>query len=434
MANRYPAPALLGWKGEGDLDAAKTHLAKVRAMERYLATLSAAEDDDLVLVVDGYDVIHQLPADVLIERYFDIALQADKRVAKRFNTSVEEARSRGLRQTVFLGPDKVCWPIDHTQPRCWAVPSSTLPPNAFGPDKGGDNLYYTDPKWLNSGTIIGPIGDFRKFITATMEEIKTTYDAAYEFKESDQYYMANIWGRQEYWRSKAALKGGEVQGGPDNRVVPEKGAGDKTSEFHIAIEYESSLFQTRTGNDRFFGYLPFNKTDVSADMIFDIQEKGAEFKPIKIPMPDNVKNSLTKLYDAIPQAHPGSTAKDWLSAINLGVNYVTYHIYAIWHCTGPKEFMDTEYPTFWWYPFAKSLVKASVKASQSGELISSRLIDGRKWAPKTVYTAPGKSNDEFGGAWSDFNGGEFVSWKDLCSEHEAILFKGESPPAQASGL
>lgn len=50
---------------------------------------------------------------------------------------------------------------------------------------------------MNSGTVIGPIDDVRALITATMAEIEEIYDENYEWKNSDQFYITNIWGRQE---------------------------------------------------------------------------------------------------------------------------------------------------------------------------------------------------------------------------------------------
>ncbi|KAJ2970369.1 hypothetical protein NQ176_g8218 [Zarea fungicola] len=87
-ANRYPAPLLLGWKGKGEMDAAETHLAKLRTIQKYLQALPAEDDDDLVLIIDGYDIMLQLPVEIMIERYFTIRQDADARLADRFNMTL----------------------------------------------------------------------------------------------------------------------------------------------------------------------------------------------------------------------------------------------------------------------------------------------------------------------------------------------------------
>ena len=430
-ANRYPVPTILGYHGAGEFDAAVTHLAKLRTIERYLNALEPDEDDDLVVIVDGYDIILQLPPEILIERYFEVVNKADARIARRFGISVAEARSRGLRDTIFWGPDKICWPIDPLEPRCWAVPASSLGPDAFGPNTGSGDFAFADPRWLNSGTVMGPINDMKTLIAATMAEIEATYNAEYEFKESDQYYISNIWGRQEYYRSVKARNGEEVQGGPPDRRLPTTRSDDQETEYHMGIDYESALFQTRAGNDRFMGYLQFSSSGLNANMDIDMFEEGDEFAPYDIEMPANVYSALGKLYDSIADGHPGMVTNDWIRTIKLGVNFVTEHIFPLWHCTGPKQFIADEYPKMWYFPIAKSLIKATVRAFQGDELITSHLVDGRKWAPKTRYPDAQVLGDELGGAWTDLDGGKFVEWHELCGEHALRLFGDEQPPINA---
>ncbi|CAM1509989.1 Fc.00g003240.m01.CDS01 [Cosmosporella sp. VM-42] len=423
--NRYPVPIMMGFNGTGNFDAAVTHLAKLRAINRYLDSLDPEEDDDLVMIVDGYDIIQQLPVEIVIERYFDIVEREDQRVAKRFGVNVAEARKLGLHTTVFFGPDKICWPIDYDQARCWAVPESNLPKKAFGPHEGNGEMRFNDPRWLNSGTVIGPINHMRDLLHGTLDEIRATYDKQYQFRESDQYYLSNLWGRQEYYRSKKALGGNQkVPGGGRNRVIPEIRREDQVTEFHVGIEYESSLFQTRAGYEQFFGWMSFGHAGLAAEMDKDMFKEGEKFKPYQIQMPANVVSALSKIYDAIPDAHPGSTSADWIRSVKLGTNFVTRHIFALWHCTGPKEFINSEWPRFWFYPYAKSLLKASVKAVKGDALITDQIIDGRKWANKFVYP---DDSEELGGAWSDWESpqGSFLGWEQLCGKHHEILFRGE---------
>ncbi|KAG6011649.1 hypothetical protein E4U41_005455, partial [Claviceps citrina] len=122
-----------------------------------------------------------------------------------------------------------------------------------------------------------------------------------------------------------------------------------------------------------------------------------------------------------------------LELAHLGTNFVTKHIYGLWHCTGPKEALDGEYTRMWFYPFVKSLLRESTKAWQRNEPISTKLIDGRRWISKGSYpTSQDRSDDgdEYGGAWSDEGTGKFVTWKEMCGHHEGILFWGQ----QATGL
>ncbi|GAO17203.1 hypothetical protein UVI_02057550 [Ustilaginoidea virens] len=438
-ANRYPPPVLLGWNGQGEFDAAVTHLAKIRAMKRYLASLTPEEDDDLVLMVDGYDIIHQLPAEVMMERYFDVAAKATALLAERLGLPAHEASRRNIKQTVFFGPDKICWPPDKRAARCWAAPPSSLGHEAFGPDGGPDDFFSADPRWLNSGTIMGPVSDVRRVVDATMEEIEATYNKTFWQSDSDQYYMANVWGRQEYWRRRSWIVGSQggdagdqeaaqASGWPSSaRVIPEKRRGSQEIEMHMAIEYESSLFQTMFGNEPFLGHLEYSRENETANVTMDLLGQGGALGWYAMQMPQNVRAALMKLYDSVSGTHPGASAEDWIRTVPLGTNLVTKHIYGLWHCTGGKEFLDTEYRKMWFFPLARSLAGEAVKASRRGEALSSRLIDGRKWVARWAY--PGGDQDvedwRHGGAWSDEAPGRFVGWTELCGPHESVLFQGQ---------
>ncbi|NJX17653.1 hypothetical protein, partial [Tamlana crocina] len=93
-----------------------------------------------------------------------------------------------------------------------------------------------------------------------------------------------------------------------------------------------------------------NKTGYITSMDVDMFDLGSEFQPYDIAMPVNVQHSLGKIYDAIPDAHPGSASKDWLASVKLGTNYVSKHIYGVWHCTASKEWIDGEYRKLWFFP------------------------------------------------------------------------------------
>ncbi|KAG6011865.1 hypothetical protein E4U54_007863 [Claviceps lovelessii] len=433
-ANRYPVPTLLAWKGEGDFDAKVSHLAKLRALKRYLDTLNGAgEADDLVLLVDAYDIIHQLPAEVLIERYFEIVSKANTHLAQRMGISVQELAEKGAKQTVFFGPDKVCWPPDDNAARCWAAPASSLGQDPFGPERGGPDDFFTkDPRWLNSGTVIGPVFDLKRVVAAAMDEIAATYDPGFWVPGSDQYYLANIFGRQEYWRNRKFLNNSQVvdDGQNPNRVIPAKLTEEQETELHMAIEYESSLFQTKAGNELFTGYLQYNLKDQTANVNIDLFEKGESFRPYPISMPDNVRDALLKLFNSVSDAHPGASTKTWIRLAHLGTNFVTKHIYSIWHCTGGKEAIDYEYTKMWFHPFVKSLLRETVKAWRRNDPISTKLIDGRRWIPYRSYPGKEVSDDEYGGAWSDGTNQTFLTWKEMCGHDEGTLFWGQ----QATGM
>ncbi|KAM3516181.1 hypothetical protein MY11210_000203 [Beauveria gryllotalpidicola] len=474
--NRYPAPLLLGWKGEGEMDAAETHLAKLRAMKQYLEKLSADDDDDLVLIVDGYDIIMQLPVEIMIERYFTIQRDSDARLAERFNMSVSALHDKGFRNTIFWGPDKICWPIDWSAPRCWAAPASHLDAHTFGPNQDDGGMATNDPKWLNSGTVIGPAGDLRTYINVTMAEIARTYDADFENRESDQYYLANVWGRQEYHRSKEVLAlrsdndakaAAKLEGSDEFKLPDPLAVQGEPTELHGSIEYESALFQTKAGYEQYFGHMKFDQPGYTARMDVDMFEQGTSFVPYSISMPAAVYAALTRVYEAAVKPSSSAArqsvsageaaaphrsrreatatssrsrlpASEWLRSVSLGVNYVTRHIYGLWHCTGGKESVDGEYRAMWFFPYVASLLRANALASRAGDQLTTAEMDGRAWLPRLQYPVedsyssnPMAAGGEYGGAFTDHEGEEFLSFGQLCGEWQDTLFSGETPPPPA---
>jgi hypothetical protein len=124
----WPSPILINWAHPEEKDPYKQHIAKVQGILDYLYTIepagqNATYQEDLVLIIDGYDVWFQLRQDVLIRRYYDIIRRADERTIKDYGE--ELFREKDMRQTIVFGPDKICWPIDYSRPACWAVPQTS---------------------------------------------------------------------------------------------------------------------------------------------------------------------------------------------------------------------------------------------------------------------------------------------------------------------
>lgn len=432
----YPIPVFNGWNKSGDLDASVTHLAKVRNVMRYLDSLESASDDDLVLMIDGYDVVFQLPADVLIQRYFAVIEKANAKIAARFGEDSIDAfnRDNAPRQTILFGPEKICYPVDWNRPGCWAIPDIDIPAGAFGPDDG--QLSHNLPKWLNSGTIMGPVGDMRELFAATLKRIEDTYDPAHEFSDSDQRYMSDVWGEQEFWRSvdlhnhyfhddidprKIAPEG------ESDQIIPTREADQKT-EFHIGIDYTSSLFQTRVGSDHVLEHIAFEKSTSNGiglwTSISENKIEASNFQPFEINLPANVVSSLTRLLASIAPVLK-SDPHNAVTKLLLGTNFVTKNIYGLFHCIGEKTYLDDLWYRLWFQEHAKPLLEARVKSANESSLISSAPIDGRSWVIAHSYPTESAQSEQSVGAWMDMDS-KWIAWEDLCEPYEKDIF-GERP-------
>ena len=409
---------------------------------RYLDALPPAADDHLVLIIDGYDVVMHLPAEVMIQRYFEVTEAANAKLVERFGKIYTKGFSSGMheqpRQTILFGPDKICWPVDQRRPACWAVPTDTgIPRGAFGMDDG--DMPHNQPRWLNSGTIMGPVSDMRQFMAATLDRIRTSYDPNHENKESDQMYMSDVWGVQEYYRSVremkakglARLDGKEPipKGGPFDKFIPTLAPRQKT-EYHIAMDYLSQLFGTRAGNEGFLDFLRYTGPGFSTLVKRNVSRRKG-FIPYEIKLPRDVIDSLTRVFKSISkiQKLPAKPA-DMITRLRLGTNLVTRQVYALYHCTGEKGYLDELWPKLWFYPYAKSLLKTAIRETVEGKPISENLIDGRIWTFAHTYPASTPRGEDIGieaaGAWADVNDG-WLSYVKLCGEWEYEMFGGVKP-------
>lgn len=135
------------------------------------------------------------------------------------------------------------------RPACWAVSNTNLDEYAFGPETSSPLQSRSQPRWLNSGTIMGPARDLKDLFEATLAEIDANHTT-----DSDQFYLAEIFGKQEFARLQQksdlleqykAVRYGDELGDPSLQFTRSDAntAGLRT-EYHIGIDYESKMFQT----------------------------------------------------------------------------------------------------------------------------------------------------------------------------------------------
>jgi hypothetical protein len=102
----YPRPTIINWNQTFDDPAfveGGSHLAKINGTAQYLYSLDESRDEDLVLMIDGYDAWMQLRPQTLIDRFFDINRRADERIAS-------EMGDDRVSQRIVFGCQKRCWP------------------------------------------------------------------------------------------------------------------------------------------------------------------------------------------------------------------------------------------------------------------------------------------------------------------------------------
>jgi hypothetical protein len=426
----YPSPVLINWGAvENKEDAYVQHLAKVWTILAYLDHLhETGKKDDLVLIVDGFDIYFQLPPEVILKRYFEENERADRRAEALVGK--EKFKEHGIKQTVIFGHDKLCWPIDDRRPACWAVPQASDPPFAYGPytDHGGPPQ--ARARWLNSGTIIGPVNDVRDIFKDTLEMIHANHTT-----DSDQFYFQNLFAAQQYGRT---LLEPEPFKGINKEDVdwPDVQPGQRT-EYFLGLDYEAAMFQTMAFFRPYLSWMTFSGVPKPPKT----HEKGlqkiiASDSYYEKILPDDVASARPPFYASTPGAvapnlPPGVFADIKVPETNLpthltwrdlklGVNVISNHIWPLLHFTGAKEFRELWWPNMWFVPYAEELLKASIRLPRHP--IDKKPIGGKVWWPVEMKTEKmGTMNlGEKGGAWAD--NGTFLGWDGLCGVHEVVVF------------
>ncbi|GAO47751.1 hypothetical protein G7K_1950-t1 [Saitoella complicata NRRL Y-17804] len=175
LINDYPSPYLVNYGKKYD-DPAIARAQKIAGLNEYLLK-STVSRNDTIIIADGFDVWFQLPLDVMVSRY---------RLAQQNDTS----------RTIF-GADKKCWPNDPNSPACTRAPLSSLPDGVYGPDTDQLTIYRDQkakydnfrPRWLNSGTAIGPASSLH----AIYEEAWRRIEDKQSTVKSDQRILADVW-------------------------------------------------------------------------------------------------------------------------------------------------------------------------------------------------------------------------------------------------
>jgi len=122
-------PTIINWDAEGDYFFMQR--VKVSAVHNYLKNITGkSAETDLVFTMDALDAWLQLSPGTLIERFDELGTSG-----------------------VVTGGDTLCWPNEAESFACQKSPESPLPKGVYGPNE--------EPRWSNSGTVIGSVAAMR---------------------------------------------------------------------------------------------------------------------------------------------------------------------------------------------------------------------------------------------------------------------------------
>lgn len=238
------------------------------------------------------DIWFQLRPEVLISRYHSINDAANERLRQRLGRAVDK---EGLSQTIIFGAGKRCAPNQVHTIACYPIPDSPLPHDLYGLNTDtimGRNKYTSlRQRYLNSGYVIGPVGDMRKLWQRAQEILKASkedpewdngsHGADFMYHGSDQSVFNIILGQQEFQRevmrrrhrTTADKAQGIAPDPPPTRIEgtliddpinpswthePFEAKEGKPYEFGIGLDYFSELGQQTVNSEEDARYLQYD--------------------------------------------------------------------------------------------------------------------------------------------------------------------------------
>ncbi|KAL8712674.1 MAG: hypothetical protein Q9220_003206 [cf. Caloplaca sp. 1 TL-2023] len=444
----YPPPTLVnyGKKFEGGNWDKGSHTGKIRGVYDYLKNNKNMADEDMVLIVDGYDVWFQLPPIIMIKRYQQLIEAANNRLRRRYGTKSRIAKEGSTvtgmapmyTQSIVFGADKLCWPNPHSDPACAAIPYSTLPKDTYGPPTdSGDDGFHIRPRYLNSGNIIGPVKDVRAMYEAAVQKVEKENRGSI----GDQFVFAEIFGEQEYQRETQRQStqgaGGKwyewvtnVLGGSESPLAANQTINNMTTEpgrryeYGIGLDYESSMFQTMAHSAGDIEFVTYNNSAI----VPQILEKHPNLKSTPFGLPVDLQYAHGPLWYSSPGNHsldrtdgillPHSEKLDdlpkeldWFD-VPLATNLYSANVPSLIHINGDKSLLKDWWPSMWFHPYSRALLRRFIRSTQTRKAAQAAAAGGQTW-----WDMRGGR----GGVWTD--NGVWMSWNDVCKETEDEVFQ-----------
>ncbi|KAF4450640.1 hypothetical protein F53441_6301 [Fusarium austroafricanum] len=387
IALGYPSPVIINWGVDfHDL----THwelgknLPKIPGFVEYLDSvmhpnathLEKLEEDDIVLMVDGYDVWFQLPPQVLLSRYHQINKEANERLRKQWT----KKEPMPMKQTIVVASQKKCYPANPDRfgvdLRCDQWPTSPLRADLYGPetDKNDTNPHDNRPRWINGGMYIGPAGDMRRLFRRAKEKMDALLGEGLHAK-SEQGMLGAIIGEQTVWRQW------QREHNTDSELEDLVG---KNLEFHVGVDYgqdisaQTLLIRISKEDDLDDGdfILLGNQTTIEQ------HSEAWGISPARLNgVPDDIKtapNPLTQI----------ERAANW-SEMPLYTDFFLGSVPIILHHNKYKERRATWWDRPWYHRRLRELLTPNLRATEQKEpLATVKLDEGRirYWAASAETT------------------------------------------------
>ena len=431
VAMGYPMPVVVNWGQhledyfpeyvrESHWRHVGPHLMKIVGGLQYLDEVShmtahrddKLEEDDLVLMVDAYDIWFQTPPEVLIRRCHEQNREARERFIKEWPGEPEEMP---MHQSIIISSQKKCYPAsdDSYDVKCGEVPDSPLRPDLYGSvtdssprlfDTGAARHHNVRPKYINSGAILGNVGALRKFLRRSKDRMdEKVLNDERRFK-SDQGMMGEVWGEQEVYR-KWLRKNAKKSHGKATSFEMD----DRDFEYGVGLDYKQDIciptvFEEQDGDIVELG----NKTYI------DSRSRKLGIKPTRLRgVPKDLAKSPNPL-SILPDLKKVPGWKHMAMYADFFTASVPAMVHHNAHEGGLKNRNQLWWDRMWYFPYLRDLVTARLESTKLEPLGQVTARDGKQAVYYPVRGDKWKRLPRVFRAGGGMKGLDMGEWDDLC--------------------
>ncbi|KAL6872391.1 hypothetical protein HDV57DRAFT_505637 [Trichoderma longibrachiatum] len=400
VALGYPLPTLLNWGGEfnrPEWHFAGSHIAKLESLLAAIEEMlsrddvdGGADDDDLAVLVDAYDIWFQLPPSVLIQRYHQLNDEANQRLLKHWQASSQQTSSSSSynfpipppKQSIIVTTAKDCQPDAESgsDPHYAHWPPSPMPPDLYGPETDTILPLLFDParkykkvrpRCINSGMIMGTMSSLRQVLRRCKRKITSVALSGRQLW-SDQALLGEVLGEQEIWREWATQQlssswNGSASGydltvlGPEVRDIAAKALIGEQFEFGIGLDYNFTTIPATCSAEE-DGY--FVKLENTSAVLAESIKAGVPNGPRINSIPENLSHAQQVQGDPLSQISWGNVplyTDFYFGVVPVGIHHNAY-------IDGLKPWrLDNWWKLMWFYPHLRDLVTAHLLQPASQE-------------------------------------------------------------------
>ncbi|KAF4965716.1 hypothetical protein FSARC_6499 [Fusarium sarcochroum] len=409
IALGFPSPVVINWGVDfHDIThwARGQKLLKIPGFVKYLDNVlhpmadpsEKLQEDDIVVIVDGYDTWFQLPPEVLLNRYYDINKKANERLYKQWSGK----GPMPMRQTIIVSSEKHCYPKNSTRfgvdLHCFDLPDSPMRADLYGPetDKNYTDVHQNRPKWINGGLYIGPAGDMRRFFRRALSRMEASIGEGFRLR-SEQGMLGEVIGEQELWR-----KWKREKHMPDDDVM---GFMERDFEYHVGFDYGQVTSLPTMGSaiseeDDFFDG---DFVRLGDQAVLERHAEARGISPARLrDLPDDIKTVRNPL-DYIEKT------ANW-SDMPLYADFFTESVPVMLHYNHFKPRLATWWERPWWHRRLRNLLRSRLQRNDGGEPLfvvksEERLIRYWSVAAEAKHRYPRRVNETIGSQYSkmEFN-------------------------------